>query len=472
MSFPRTLKAPLARYPGRGVGGEGYEMLRKSHGVFLMPTSQLYETTQKNKFIWIFPIFVCCLGAVFYAYEYLLRITPNVIYADLYRYFGISATGYGFINAAYYYPYVIMQLPVGMLMDRYGPRRLLTLACVMCALGTAIFAGTDQWLIALLGRFLVGFGSAFAFVGVLKLATIWLPPNQFGFIAGATSSFGTLMGAFFGEIFLEHLVAVLHWRPTLMVSAVAGLVLAIILALVIRDKPKHQKDYSAEALEQQPHTLKEVFKYSMLVFKNKFIWLNGLVGCLLYLPSSGFAESWEKPYLIAAHNFSSLEAAHAVSTVFLGFTIGGLFFGYVSDKIARRKLPMLLGGVLAAICISIVLYVPNLSKDAVFFFLFLFGISYGAEVLVFPIAREISSTKIAATAMAVTNMFVMVSGALLTPVVGIILDHVWKGIIVNNEHVYTASNFTLALTMLPIACILAAFFAAFLKETYGRPLEE
>lgn len=422
---------------------------------------------------WTFPIIICCLGAAFYAYEYLLRITPNVVYADLLRYFGISATGYGFINAFYYYAYTPMQLPVGMLMDRYGPRRLLTMACLACALGTYIFASTTRWEVALFARFLVGFGSAFAFVGVLKLATIWLPSNKFGFVAGMASSFGTLVGAFLGELVLEHLVSVLQWRSTLFISAFAGVVLAIIMFAVIRDKPKDDsRNYSHQSAEQQPQTMAEVVKHSIVLLKNKFIWLNGLIGCLLYLPSSGFAENWERPYLMAAHGFSSQQASSAVSTVFLGFTLGGVLFGYVSDRIARRKLPMVIGGILAAILISIVLYVPALSPTLIFVLLFLFGVSYGAEVLVFPVGRELSSKKVSATAVAVTNMLVMVSGSLLTPLVGIILDQVWNGIIINNEHVYTAANFTVALTMLPIACIGAAFLAAFLRETYGKPLEE
>lgn len=433
------------------------------------------QITEKKRspWVWAFPILVCCLGAAFYAYEYLLRIVPNVIYADLLRYFGISATGYGFINAFYYYAYTPMQLPVGMLMDRYGPRRLLTFACLMCALGTYVFASTTQWEIALLGRFLVGFGSAFAFVGVLKLATIWLPSNKFGFVAGMASSFGTLVGAFLGELVLEDLVTVFHWRPTLFIAAIAGIVLAVIMALVIRDKPKdNARNFSYQSMEEQPHTMAEVIKQTMVLLKNKFIWLNGLIGCLLYLPSSGFAENWERPYLMAVHGFSSHQAARAVSTVFLGFTLGGILFGYVSDKIGRRKLPMVLGGILAAILISIVLYVPALPPKLIFILLFLFGVAYGAEVLVFPVGRELSSKKVAATAVAVTNMLVMVSGSLLTPLVGIILDYLWSGIIINNEHVYTASNFTAALTMLPIACIGAAILASFLRETYGKPLEE
>ena len=69
---------------------------------------------------------ICGLGALYYAYEYLLRITPSVMEHALREHFSLSATGFGLLSAFYYYAYVPMQVPVGVLMDRFGPRRLLS----------------------------------------------------------------------------------------------------------------------------------------------------------------------------------------------------------------------------------------------------------------------------------------------------------------------------------------------------------
>ena len=127
---------------------------------------------------------VCSLAALYYCYEYLLRVTPSVMEGPLREHFGLSAAGFGFLSAFYYYAYVPLQVPVGVLLDRYGPRVLLTTACLICVIGTFLFAGTSVFWIAAVGRFLVGFGSAFAFVGVLKLATIWLPEDKLAMVAG------------------------------------------------------------------------------------------------------------------------------------------------------------------------------------------------------------------------------------------------------------------------------------------------
>jgi len=113
---------------------------------------------------------ICGLGALFYSYEYLLRIAPSAMETALREHFNLSATGFGHISSIYYYAYVPMQLPVGIMMDRYGPRRLLTFACMVCVIGTFLFTGTTSFWVAASGRFLVGLGSAF---GYLKISSLW-----------------------------------------------------------------------------------------------------------------------------------------------------------------------------------------------------------------------------------------------------------------------------------------------------------
>src|SRR3990167_10224294 len=128
-----------------------------------------------NKKVHLFGVLICIVGAVFYSYEYFLRISPSVMEDALRYHFALRATSFGILSAFYYYAYVPMQLPVGIMLDRYGPRLLLTIACGACVLGTFLFTLTTNFYTAATGRLFIGFGSAFAYVGVLKLATIWLP---------------------------------------------------------------------------------------------------------------------------------------------------------------------------------------------------------------------------------------------------------------------------------------------------------
>lgn len=410
-----------------------------------------------------FPWLVCLLGAAFYSYEYFLRISPSVMSADLMQAYGISAEALGGLSAVYYYAYTPMQLPIGVLMDRFGPKRLLAFACLACALGSYVFAHTHSLYLANLGRFVVGFGSAFAFVGVLKLATIWLPPERFALISGLTAALGTI-GAMFGDVALSKLVEFAGWRYTVGLTAMVGLVLTVILFIVIKDRNPNQPPSQV--------TTEVGFRENLInlvrVLKNPQIWINGAIGCLLYLPTTAFAEMWGIPYLRTTYHLSAVDGGFINAAIFLGFTIGAPLSGAISDKLRRRSMTMMCGGLLAAAIMAVILYVPDLSRNSLVALMFLLGMSYSVQVIVFAVGREVSSPKAAATAIAATNMFVMIGGVISQPLVGRLLDLRWDGTIVNNLHIYTVADYRFALSVLPAGLLLGVILTFFLKETHGK----
>jgi sugar phosphate permease len=408
------------------------------------------------------PWLICSLGAIYYCYEYFLRITPSVITPELMSTYHLTGAQVGNLSAFYYHAYMPMQIIVGLLMDRFGPRRLLTLACLLCAVGTYLFAGTHNLMVAQAGRFLVGFGSAFAFVGSLKLATIWLPPNRFALVSGIITCLG-MMGAMAGDIVLRALIDVIGWQVTIYISAGAGVLLAAILWGFIRDTNP-----------QNPHPDLHVTHFKELIrglwgaLKNPQIWLTGIIGFLLYLSLSAFGELWGISYLEQAQGFSKTHAATANSMIFLGWAIGGPFWGWFSDYIGRRALPITVASALALIVISVLLYLPGLSVTSVYVLLFLFGLLTSVEILVFAICREVSSIKIAGTAIALTNMLVMIGGNIFQPVMGKILDLYWTGAMVDGARLYPISAYHAAMSILPISMLIAVFATLFIRETYGK----
>jgi MFS family permease len=414
---------------------------------------------------------ICGLGAVFYSYEYLLRIAPSAMETALREHFNLSATGFGHISSVYYYAYVPMQLPVGLLMDLYGPKRLLTIACFVCVLGTFLFTGTSSFWIAASGRFLVGLGSAFAFVGVLKLATIWLPENKLAMVSGLTAALGTV-GAMLGDNFLEIFVDKLGWINTLNSTAIFGIVLTFILWLGIHDKKGRHRQSGTVS------TLKKGLIDLGIIVRNKQIWVNGMFGCLVYLPTTVFAELWGIPYLRHAHGLSSHAAGLANSLLFLGFTLGAPLMGYLSDRLARRKLPMFLGASGASIVMLLVLYFPGLSELNVQILMFILGLLYSAQAIVFAVGRELSPGEAAGTAMAFTNMIVMLGAMVLQPLVGHLLDFSYSlrsGASIatvmsvdNVQKLYNMTDYRIALAFIPIGMLIAALLTFFLKETHAH----
>lgn len=436
------------------------------------------KTTHLSAEVLILPWIICFLAALFYCYEYLLRIAPSVMMQDLMQAYRINATVFGNLAAFYYYAYTPMQLPVGVLMDRYGPRNLLTFACLSCAIGSYLFAHAFHIGIAEIGRFLVGFGSAFAFVGVLKLATIWLPPQRFAMIAGLTTSLG-MVGGMVGDIYLTALVNQIGWRATVSLSAVAGIVLAAVMYVIIRDNVNevdsveacHPDEQAQRRRISEPVDFRKVFVGALQIFKKPQIWLCGVVGCFLYLSLTAFAELWGIPYLKAVHGLSSQQAAISISMVFLGWTFGGPLTGWISDTIGNRLLPVLVGSIGGGLTITALLYLPFLPLFAINALLFLFGLFASAEVIVFAIARESCPAHLAASALAIVNMMIMLGGVLFQPLTGYFLDLSWTGGMTDGVRNYTISSYHIALLTLPIAFMLAALLAFFMRETHCRVVE-
>ncbi|MCS5712094.1 MFS transporter [Candidatus Berkiella aquae] len=421
----------------------------------------------------ILPWIICGLAAAFYCYEYLLRITPGLMVPELQRAFSINgqyldATLIGHLSAFYYYSYTPMQLPVGLFMDRYGPRRVLTLAVICCALGTAFFGMTHTWWVAAFGRFWIGFGSAFAFVGVMKLASTWLPPNRFALVSGLATTLG-MVGAMIGGVLLTDLIQNMGWRETIIYSSYAGFILVPIIWFIVRDAPSSSQE-TVDNSSKQKISYKHLWKEIVVALKNSQIWINGVIGGLLMTPTMVFPELWGKLYLQTVHQFDAAEASRAVTMIFLGWAVGGPLAGFISDLIGRRRIPLLIGALLTSILLLIFLYYPGLSPLTIKILLFFIGVVSSVEVICFAIGRENCPQDLAGTAVAVTN-FLVVTFAFGQVIVAKILDMTWDGVLIDQAKVYSIESYQTSMMVLPIATLLAVLLCFFLKETYCRPIK-
>ena len=411
----------------------------------------------KRKHIWL-GILICTIGALFYCYEFVLRIIPGALQSELSAAFGhISATAYGQLSAVYYFAYSPMQMPVGMLMDRFGPRRLLTLACLLCTLGSFLFTFSSSMLIASSGRFMVGFGSSFAFVGVLSLALSWLPRRYFSLMAGLITTLG-MLGLVYGEVKLTEMVVTKGLNYVLSTMVFIGLGLSVLIFLIVRDRPLATK------VHVQP--LVEFFRDVWRVLTSPQVWIIGFVGACLYTSLSVFGELWGKSYLEHAHYLTKVEAARTIAAMFLGWAVGAPLAGYISDKTGRRVLPLVVGAALSLICISVVLYWPGLSYVSLNIWLFLYGVFSATEIIVFVMAKENSGAKLSGTVFAATNMIVTLGGVIFQPLVGKLLDMFGEKSPEVGEHVYRAADYQMALSILPISLLLVMIVAFFLKDKH------
>ena len=398
------------------------------------------------------------LGALFYGYEYSLRIMPSLVMPQLMAHFSLNHTGFGYLAATYYYAYVLFQVPAGILIDRFGAIRLLMLACFACTLGQLLFATTNYIYLALLARFVIGVGSVFAFVGTLSIVNVFLPSHYFPVLVGLTSAFGTI-SAMVSDVSLSFTLQKLGWAQTNFALIIFGFVLSSLLFMI------YFKSNESKITSENAVGLRELLKNSRGFLQDKRFWINALTGCLIYFPTTIFAELWGIPYLQAVRDYSESQAAFAISCLFLGFTVGAPSAGYLANKFDRFNI-LIMGSMLASVLSMVILYSSWHSMHFTLILMFALGFSYAAQVLIFSVAKDLVPVNLSASILAFTNMVVMLGGLFFQPIVGHIIDFI--NYEQSSHHEVVLHSYQCALLVLPIGLIVSLLLSIFQKRNFSK----
>lgn len=413
----------------------------------------------------VLPWIMFSIAVSFYCFIYFLRISPSTMKPELIEHFHITAAQFGNLAAFYYYAYTPMQIPVGVLIDKYGVRTSLVMACLICSLGLTIFiSANESYAVACFGRFLMGFGSAFAYISVLKISSLWLPTRHFALAAGLTTALAMTTGIV-SDYYLSKWVHVIGYDDALYSSVIVGIILAAVIFLFLRSRPRPEHAHRPPAYRS---SFPELFAGLRVIFSRAQTYYIGAIGLLLYLPASVFMDLWGIPYFQDAYHLSPEEAAKMMMMTFIGWIIGSPTAGYISDKIGLRRPPLLIASIAALIISLIIFYVPNISLHLMSILLFLLGLFCGAHPLVFSLIRENNSNKLSGTSTATTNFMIMLGGVIFQPIVGVLLNWHWQShaTLSNSIPTYSAADYHFALAIIPIGLALAIFFTLLTKETY------
>ena len=410
-----------------------------------------HEKTKKHYGIlgWM----ICVLASLFYCYEYVLRIEPSVMMSSLQHHFNISSSGYGYISTAYLVGYTPLQLFVGPIIDHYGSRVVLLFALSCCICGSFLFGFADHLAVAVAGRFLIGVGSAFAFVGVLRLAATWLHAKYFAFFVGLSTALA-MVGAMMGDLGMSYMVDQYGWQKVIFNLAYFGCLLLPLFLLFIRDANTVKKQ-EADPL---------FFKKTLEVFANTRVLAVGLIGCVLYLSLSVFADIWGMGFAQALLNTSNVNASSINSMVYVGWLVGAPLMGWFAEIWLAKTQMVLMGTFLAGLVFTLILLLPIHSVLLLKMMLFAFGLFSSVEVLCFAIGKESVAEAQIATALGVINFIVMLGGMIILPLVGRFLDISWSGVSSNHIRVYSAGSYKFALAILPLLFLVAFIVGLYVKK--------
>lgn len=424
----------------------------------------LSSAAQKQTFKAMVPWIVWGLGCVFYFYECLLQVSPSVMSSELMRDFSVTSHTLGILSGVYFYSYASMQLPGGLLLDFFGPRKLLTIATAICALSTIAFGLTNSFYMACLARLMIGFGSAFAAVGAMKLAANWFPSERFALLTGIMVTIG-MLGAIGGETPLALLIDAYGWRHSMVIMGAIGVVLAVLIFIVARDVPK---DEQGNQKQVTPESDESILKSMLTLIKNNQLWLVAFYGGLMYMATPVFCGLWGVPFLMFKMNIAKATAANLVSLVFVGWAIASPLWGIFSSRIGRRKPPMLIGSIGALICSTLFIFAPIQSQWLMEVLLLAFGIFSAGFLPAFAVAKELCDQRYVATGLSFMNMMNMIGIAIAQPVIGYILDLFWNHDMANGVRVYPMEAYHVGLAILPAGMLLSLFILPFIRETYCK----
>lgn len=388
------------------------------------------------------------IASFFLFFEMAVQVSPSVMSYQLMHDFNIGSFGLGIMSGVYFYTYTAMQIPSGILFDKYNPRLVITLSVLTCALGTLLFAVANNIYVGCLARLLMGCGSAFAFVSVLVVTADLFKSKYFAAMTGITQMLAAF-GAMSGQMPISALVLQIGWRHTLWVLTLIGLILSIIVWKFLNYERSAAVAHQSLDRVKIKASLKKILTHSQS-------WYVAFYACLLWVPMSSFASLWGVPFLAAVDHLNQNTAAFLCSLMWLGLALASPLLGVLSTSIKNRVMPLAISALVGGVAFGLILY-ANFSPWMLGILLFTAGAACAGQALSFAVVKENNSHAEKATAIAFNNMAVVISGAIFQPLIGKLIES-------SNTKLsaYNVSNFKQGLLIVFFAYMIGFLVALFL----------
>ena len=368
------------------------------------------------------------LGLLSFSYllVYVHRMCPAVLAEDIMHSFGASGAMVGLLASAYFYPYALMQAPGGVISDKLGPRRLVTIAMLVATVGSVLFAISGGVTSAFFSRILVGLGVSVVLVPTYKALTTWFPAKDYVLGTSLVISIAGL-GGFLAGSPLAWLSEIIGWRGSFWVIAGLTMANAVLVWFLVRDKPQDFGLPQVEPTPQEQGDSEEAIPlrraFSIILGSRDFWMLAGwffLNGGILF----SFAGLWAGPYYMQAYNMSKTEAGEVINLFAFGWVFGPLIFTWVASKVPSRR--AVLGGsmvVWAALTLWMLVRNGSMTWVEMCAWNLIFGVvGAGPAGVCFAAAKERFPLKLAGTVTGLLYLFPMAGSAIFQPLAGAVLD--------------------------------------------------
>ncbi len=337
---------------------------------------------------------VWMIASVFYAYQYILRVMPNIMLDNIMQQFQIDAATFGQFSGVYYIGYSLMHLPIGILLDRHGPRKVMTACTLLTVIGLLPLIFSDYWVYPIVGRLLIGMGSSAAILGVFKTIRIAFKEERFPRMLSFSVTIG-LIGAIYGGGPVSYMRDIFGYQLVIQFFAVAGIALAFATYWIVPDIKSEQQ---APLLSD----IKEVLSNSRVIWSCIFAGL--MVG-----PLEGFADVWGSAFLKQVYGFDGALATSLPSMIFIGMCFGAPVLSLAAEKIGGYLTTIIGAGIVMATCFFTML-IWHLTPGGLSFCFVLVGVCCAYQILAIYQASTYVPERVAGLTTAVANMIIMIFG--------------------------------------------------------------
>lgn len=415
-----------------------------------------YQVDNTEKSL-LMPWVICFTASFFFFYSFIQGTMFASIADNIMQDFHIQADKMTYLSSIYYLSNVIFLFIAGMLLDRFSTKKMILLAMFLCVMSTFALAYAHSFYWALCCRFITGIGSAFCFIGPIRIASRWFPPKRMALVTGAIVTMA-MIGGMLAQYPLTKMVAEIGWRNALLMVGWLGVAMFIVMIICIKDK-------SEKTLTQQANKKISILSAAKRAYLNSQTLRAALYASLMNMAVAVFGAMMGSLYLMQRLGVSKEEAALVNAMLFLGAIIGGPFIGWCSDKVGLRVLPMKIAAVAALLVFLVVLYVPvSLLIMAILFFLL--GFLTASQVISYALVAESSPLEMTATAVSAVSILTQGGYIVYQNLFSRLL--LWHGEMRMNAGVpvYSLGDYQTAAIIFPLGLVLAFLVLNKLQETY------
>ena len=419
---------------------------------------QRYDDTKSSLLPWM----VCFAATLFFFYEFIQGNMFASIAANIMQDYHIQADKMAWLSSIYYVSNVLFLFVAGMVLDRFSIKNTLLIAMFLCVVSTFLLAHSHSFYVALFSRFVTGIGSAFCFLGPVRLASHWFPPKRMALVTGAIVTMA-MAGGMLAQYPLTKLVTLVGWRQAVQDVGILGFAMLIIMFFLIKERPHVAVKKVGKAID--------VFTAAKKAYLNTQYIRAAFYASLMNMAIAVFGAMMGTLYLEQRLEVGPEQAALVNGMLFLGAIVGSPLVGWISDKMGLRILPMKLGVLMSLLILLATLYLPvSLNTMAVLFFLL--GLFTSAQVISYALVAESSSPAMTATAVSVISILTQGGYIVYQNLFSYLLTNQGEMHLVNGTPVYLLDAYQHAAIILPLGLLIAFLMLLGLKETRCQQIED